>query len=294
VTVAHATEWRLGNGKVLSLDPFVLMAIINATPDSFSDGGQFAEPSLGAARALHLVEEGATIVDIGGESTRPGADRVIAVDQIKRTCELIRRVRLTSDVAISIDTTLAGVAEAALEAGADAVNDVSAGVDDPGMFALVARRRCGIVLMHRVVPPDVDQYSSEYAAPRITGDVVRAVSNWLLARVDMALGSGIERDSIAIDPGLGFGKTVDQNFELIARAAEIADLGFPVVFGASRKSFIGTATGRTHPLERVTGSVVAACAVSAALPAIIRTHDVTATRDGLRVLKAVMAHQSLA
>ncbi len=276
----------------MALEPFVIMGIVNATPDSFSDGGQFSDPSLGVARALHLVEEGASIVDIGGESTRPGAARVPPDEQIHRTSTIIRQTRVASDVVLSIDTTLASVAEAALDAGADAVNDVSAGGDDPRMFSVVAERGCGIVLMHRVLPPEDDRYGTAYAAPLIAGDVMRAVGDWLLARVDVALSAGIEASKIVLDPGLGFGKTVQQNFELLARVAELADLGFPVLIGASRKSFIGHATGRPHPHDRIAGSVVAACAAAAACPAIVRTHDVAMTRDGLRVLRSILAQQS--
>jgi dihydropteroate synthase len=214
---------------------------------------------------------------------------VPADEQIRRTVDLVRRIRLACDAAITIDTTSAEVAAAALDAGADAVNDVSAGTDDPAMLPFVASRGAGIVLMHRVLPPGSDRWSHEHREPLVGGDIVRSVADHLLARVDAALAAGVDRGSIAIDPGLGFGKTVEQNFALVARIAELADLGLPIVFGASRKSFIGAATGRAAPLERVVGGVVAASIACAVCPLVVRTHDVPATRDGLRTMQAVRA-----
>ncbi|MFZ9881138.1 MAG: dihydropteroate synthase, partial [Phycisphaerales bacterium] len=154
--------WTVGPDRILSLDPFAIMGVVNATPDSFSDGGQFADAEEAAQHALALAEQGATIIDVGGESTRPGAQRVSAEEQVRRVVPVIARIRTRSNVAISVDTTLAAVAEAALEAGADIVNDVSAGSEDPDLLPLVARRGAGIVLMHRLVPPGEDSYSDRY------------------------------------------------------------------------------------------------------------------------------------
>ena len=225
---------------------------------------------------------------MGGESTRPGAARVDAQTQIRRVVPVISRIRSRSNVAISVDTTQAAVAEAALEAGADAVNDVSAGAEDPAMFRLVARKGAGLILMHRLAAPGDDHYSDRHSEPPIYDDVVREVASFLLARAEMAMAAGVERECIALDPGLGFGKTVAQNYELLARTGEIAALGFPVLVGASRKSFLGAVSGRADPVQRIVGSVVAAVAAYGGGARIIRAHDVGAHREALLVAQAVL------
>jgi dihydropteroate synthase len=280
--------WPVGPDRVLSLDPFVVMGVVNMTPDSFSDGGQFATVDEALAHALQLVDEGAGIIDVGGESTRPGAQPVAADEQIRRVVPLIARLRGRSNVAISIDTTSAAVAHAALEAGADIVNDVSAGADDDAMFRLVAKRGAGLILMHRLVAPGEDSYSDRYPKEPGYGDVVRDVCDFLVERADAAINAGIARDAIAVDPGLGFGKSVSQNFELLARTSEIAALGFPVLIGASRKSFLGAVSGRSDPEQRIVGSVVAAVAAFGGGARIVRAHDVGAHREALLVAHAVL------
>lgn len=283
-----ARFWTASSDRVLSLEPFAIMGVVNITPDSFSDGGQFADQEDAARYALQLVDEGATVIDVGGESTRPGAARVSAEEQVRRVVPVIARIRARSNVAISVDTTLAEVAEAAIEAGADIVNDVSAGTEDSAMFRLAARTGAGLVLMHRLHAPGDDSYSDRYAQPPAYGDVVRDVANFLLARAEMAMAAGVARESIAIDPGLGFGKSVAQNYELLARTSELAALGFPVLVGASRKSFLGAVTGRTDPEQRIIGSVVAAVAAYGGGARVIRAHDVGAHREALLVAHAVL------
>jgi dihydropteroate synthase len=290
--LAIATHWLLAGGRALALEPYAIMGILNVTPDSFSDGGAFPSTDAAVEHALAMISEGATIIDVGAESTRPGATRVPAAEQIARAVPVIRAMRVRSDVPISIDTTLAAVAEAALDAGADAVNDVSAGDEDDAMLPLVARRGCGLVLMHRVAPPDRDRYSTEYAASAIGGEIVATVRDRLLAAADRALGLGIPKASIALDPGLGFGKTVEQNWALIARSGEFADLGFPLLIGASRKSFVGRVTGVEDPVKRVVGSAVAAAIAWSGGARIIRTHDVQATREALAAAAAALAAQA--
>ena len=280
--------WTVGPDRVVSLEPFVLMGVVNMTPDSFSDGGRFASVDEALAHALQLVDEGAGILDVGGESTRPGAAPVAADEQIRRVVPLIARIRSRSNVAISVDTTNAAVAHAALEAGADIVNDVSAGEDDPDMLPLVARRGAGVILMHRLVAPRDDSYSDRYQREPVYGDVVRAVGDHLLRRVDAAIGAGVARDCIALDPGLGFGQSVAQNFELLARTSELAALGYPVLIGASRKSFLGSVSGRSDPEQRIIGSVVAAVAAFGGGARIVRAHDVGAHREALLVAQAVL------
>jgi dihydropteroate synthase len=288
VSASSGRFWNAGSDRVVSLDPFAIMGVVNATPDSFSDGGQFANPEEAAQYALQLVDEGAAIIDIGGESTRPGAARVDAEEQVRRVVPVIARVRSRSGVAISVDTTLAPVAEAALEAGADAVNDVSAGCEDPAMLPLVARKGAGLILMHRIAPPGEDSYSDRYAEPPVYDDVVREVASFLLMRAELAMAAGVSRDAIALDPGLGFGKSVAQNYELLARTSELAALGYPVLVGASRKSFLGAVTGRADPEQRIIGSVVAAVAAYGGGARIIRAHDVGAHREALLVAHAVL------
>jgi dihydropteroate synthase len=285
---AQPRFWTASNDRIVSLDPFAIMGVLNVTPDSFSDGGQFQDAEHAAQHGLQLVEEGAHIIDVGGESTRPGAPRVPSDEQIRRIVPVIVRIRSRSNVAITVDTTIAAVAEAALEAGADAVNDVSAGCEDAAMFPLVARRGAGIVLMHRLAPPGEDQYSDRYAEPPIYDDVVREVSSFLLMRAELASAAGIAREAIALDPGLGFGKSVSQNYELLARTSELATLGYPVLVGASRKSFLGAVSGRSDPEQRIIGSVVAAVAAYGGGARIVRAHDVGAHREALLVAHAVL------
>ncbi len=280
--------WTAGSDRVVSLVPFAIMGVINATPDSFSDGGRYADAEEAAEYAVQLAEEGASIIDVGGESTRPGAERVSAEEQVRRVVPVIARLRSRSSVAISVDTTNAAVAEAAIEAGADAVNDVSAGTEDPAMLPLVARKGAGLVLMHRLLPPGEDSYSDRYAEAPSYGDVARDVASMLLARAEAAMSAGVARESIVLDPGLGFGKTVAQNFELLARVGEIAALGYPVLVGASRKSFLGAVTGRAEPEQRIVGSLVAAVAAFGGGARIIRAHDVGAHREALLVARAVL------
>ncbi|MEY2796351.1 MAG: hypothetical protein RIR10_2067 [Planctomycetota bacterium] len=274
--------------RVLSLDPFALMGVVNVTPDSFSDGGQFTSAEEVAQFALALIDQGATVIDVGGESTRPGAARVAIDEQIRRVVPAITRIRARSNVAISIDTTHAAVAEAALDAGADFVNDVSAGTEDPAMFRMIAKRGAAVVLMHRLAPPDQDSYSDRYTNEPMYSDVVRDVAAFLLARAEMAMAAGIPREQIALDPGLGFGKSVSQNYELLARTSELVALGFPVLVGASRKSFLGAVTGREDPEQRIIGSVVAAVAAYGGGARIVRAHDVGAHREALLVAHAVL------
>jgi dihydropteroate synthase len=288
VSAGESKFFPISADRVLSLEPFAIMGVLNATPDSFSDGGQFASVEHAVEFALEMIEQGASVIDVGGESTRPGAARVPADEQIRRVVPVIARLRTRSNVAISIDTTLAAVAEAALDAGADFVNDVSAGTEDGAMFRMLARRGAGIVLMHRLAPPGEDSYSDRYAKEPVYADVVRDVSAFLLARAEMAMAAGIARESIALDPGLGFGKNVVQNFELVARTSELAALGFPVVVGASRKSFLGAVTGRADPEQRIIGSVVAAVAAYGGGARIVRAHDVGAHREALLVAHAVL------
>lgn len=260
----------------------LLMAIVNVTPDSFSDGGLFNGPDAAVRHAMRCIEDGAAIVDIGGESTRPGAQPVPPDEQIRRTVPVVAAlVRAGTAAAISIDTTSSEVASAALAAGAHIVNDVSAGEDDPRMFGMCAAAGCGLVLMHRLRRPAEDSYSHEYARPPTYGDVVIAVCDALAKRAEAAMAAGVNRESIAIDPGLGFGKGVDDNWSLIRRLDEIAALGYPVLAGASRKSFVGATAGISDPRQRDAASAEAAVECAGRGAAILRVHDVAIHRDAL-------------
>lgn len=277
------TTWDVGPQRRLEIGRPLLMGIVNVTPDSFSDGGAFLDPSRAVEHALQLVDEGAAIVDVGGESTRPGAARIAPREQAERVCPVIEALRAQSDVLISVDTTRRDVAAAAFDAGATIVNDVSAGTEDPEIFGVVAERGGAIVLMHRLRAPGEDHYSDRYESPPAYTDVVREVATFLRERAEAAVAAGIEPGAIAVDPGFGFGKNVEQNFALLTRLGEVVDGGRPVVCGVSRKSFIGAVAGIEDPAERLPGSLAAALACARAGAAVLRIHDVAAHRQALVV-----------
>lgn len=288
-----ARFWRVGPKLQITLDRPRLLGILNVTPDSFSDGGLYIDPSDAVAAAAAMVEAGADIIDIGGESTRPGAGRIPAEEQIRRVVSVIRSIRAAagplSATPISVDTTLAAVARAALDAGANAINDVSAGTEDPEILRLAAERSAGLILMHRLTTPDRDSYSDQYERPPQYGDVVAEVRSYLAARAAAAERAGVAREAIVIDPGLGFGKTVEQNLELVRRTGELASLGYPVLSAASRKSFTGRAMGleRSAPGERLLGSIAISVAHYLAGARLFRVHDVAEQRAALLAAAAV-------
>ncbi|MHC5024607.1 MAG: dihydropteroate synthase [Planctomycetota bacterium] len=286
---AAPAPWLVGRGRRLCLDEPRLIGIVNVTPDSFSDGGELETVEAAIERSLAMVDAGAAIIDIGGESSRPGAASVDADEQIRRTEPVIRGVRARSDVLLSIDTTRAPVARSALDAGADIINDVSAGLDDESMFDLAADRGCGLILMHRRARPHAEQYSHEYDQPPAYEDVVETVCAFLRERVAAATSRGVDGASIVVDPGLGFGKTVQQNLELIGRTAELLDLGHPVLGAASRKSFLGAATGTELPRDRDAASVATTCLQYVGGVRLFRVHDVAAHRQAVLVTRAALA-----
>ena len=259
----------------------LLMAVLNTTPDSFSDGGVHSSFDAALAHGQRCIHDGAGILDVGGESTRPGAARVDIAEQIARTQPVIAALATLGPV--SIDTTRAEVARAALAAGACIVNDVSAALDNPEIVEVACAAGAAIILMHRLASPDSDRWSTEYDARRTYGDVVHDVRDWLGARVAAVLKAGMPRDRIAIDPGLGFGKDVQQNLALIARLQEFAELGVPVLVGASRKSFLGAITAESDPAQRDAASVGAALVAASNGAAILRVH---AVRDHAHALAA--------
>ena len=269
------------------------MAILNLTPDSFSDGGEIGGVEGAVRRARGAIEAGAAMLDVGGESTRPGAERVDAAEQIRRVVPAIKAIRAVGiGCPISVDTTLAPVAAAAIEAGADCVNDVSGGREDDAMLALAAERSCGLVLMHRLRPPGDDRYSDRYAgdAPdyEAGGGVVATVRAFLRERAAAAMDAGVAREAIVVDPGLGFGKTVEQNLALIAAAPSLLADGFPILSAASRKSFVGRLSGAEEPRDRVAGSVAVSVAQAFSGVRLFRVHDVREHAEALRVAWSVL------
>ena len=289
--------WRVAPDRLVDLSSPVVMGILNVTPDSFHDGGQFSNPHQALLRAVEMSTEGAAIIDVGGESTRPGAQRVDVTEQIDRTASVIELICKELDCVVSIDTTRSAVAAAALQAGADVINDVSAGLEDSSILDLAATQRSGIVLMHRLAEPEVDSYSNEYDSEPDYGSVgvVQAVQVFLRERRREAIDRGIAEQNIVLDPGLGFGKSVEQNLALLGGISEIArEGGAPMLIGASRKSFIGAITGANMPNERLFGSLAAAVIAAIQGASIIRTHDVRATVDALAVAGAAGANFKLA
>lgn len=288
-------EWRVNADRVLSLDPWCLMGVLNVTPDSFSDGGLHLDPKHAVESGIKMVGQGAKVLDIGGESTRPGAAAVSSDQQIRRVVPVIEGIRRhpeAAGVVITIDTTRADVAEAALDAGADAVNDVSAGTDDPGMLPLVGQRDCGVILMHRLRPPEEDSFSDRYEEEPVYADVVGDVRTWLDERVAAATQAGVDPDSIAVDPGLGFGKSVAQNLQLLVGLPELIADGRPVLVGASRKSFLGAVTGNSEPRYRDSESIVAAVEAWRRGARFFRVHAPEVHLRALMVAEAVSAASS--
>jgi len=271
------------------------MGILNATPDSFSDGGCWDSVDAALSHASRLLDEGADMLDIGGESTRPGAARVGEGEQISRVVPVIRAIRGAGiDAPISVDTTRARVARAALDAGADAVNDVSGLTDDDAMAPLAGERGCGVVLMHRLTTPERDSYSDAYGAPPEYADVVSEVGAALRASMGVALAHGVASSSIVLDPGLGFGKSVLDNMRLIERTHELAALGRPVLSGLSRKSFVGRAgLGRgSEPGERDGASVGLSVVHLLRGARVFRVHAVGAHRAALDASWSAMLSSS--
>jgi dihydropteroate synthase len=279
------TIWHLPD-RVLGLDGRALvMGIVNVTPDSFSDGGQFVGCEAAVAHALDLVRQGADILDIGGESSRPGAEPVAADEELRRVLPVVRDLAGRTAVPISVDTTKAAVADACLAAGAHVINDITALQGDPDMARVVAARRAGVVLMHMRGTPQTMQLDPRY------DDVTAEVGRFLEARLHAAVAAGIEAGRVVLDPGIGFGKTSAHNLELLARLGELRALGRPVLLGVSRKGFFGKVLGRGVE-ERLTASLAAAChAVSLGAAQIIRAHDVRETHDAVTLLAAIAGKQ---
>ncbi|HEV7653717.1 MAG TPA: dihydropteroate synthase [Mycobacteriales bacterium] len=265
-------------------DRCVLMGVLNVTPDSFSDGGRYADLDAAVAHGLALAAAGADLVDVGGESTRPGAERVDAEEEIRRVAPAIRALA-AGGVPVSVDTSRAAVAEAALDAGARIVNDVSGGLADPAMAKVVAAAGVPWILMHW------RGHSRDMQALARYDDVVKDVGAELARQVDAAVAAGVNPDNIVLDPGLGFAKTAEHNWTLLARLDELTALGFPVLVGASRKAFLGRLLagpdGTPAPVDARENATVATSVLAAVMGAWgVRVHEVPPTRDALKVVGA--------
>lgn len=265
------------------LDRPLVMGILNVTPDSFSDGGKYVEIAAAVQQVSTMVAEGADIIDIGGESTRPGAEPVPAAEQIRRIVPVIQAIRQSglSDTPISVDTTLSEVARAALLAGANIINDVSAGDDDVSILALAAELQVPIILMHRQGEPKNMQDNPHY------DDVLHEVIGSLRAKIDAALAVGIKPDNIIIDPGIGFGKRKQDNLDLLAHLDSLVALGFPVMLGTSRKRFMGAICQVAEPSELVTATAVTTALGVMAGVRLFRVHDVKENRQAVDVAWAI-------
>ncbi len=284
-------QWKLSNARAIDLDRPCVVCIVNATPDSFSDGGKHNTLESAMEYVQRAIQDGADMLDIGGESTRPGAERIGVQEQIDRVVPIIEAIRASgSCVPISIDTTLSAVASAALDAGADAVNDVSGLDEDPEMLPLIAERGCGVIIMHRLVAPDQDSFSDQYSDEPKYSDVVEEVGRYLTEQLKRAMGSGVEQQRIVLDPGLGFGKSVEDNLGLIHGTSELVKLGCPIMSGLSRKSFVGrVGLGRdSDPSERIDASVGLSVAHLHAGARIFRVHDVKEHRSALDAAWSVL------
>jgi dihydropteroate synthase len=264
-------------------DRALLMGVVNVTPDSFSDGGIFLDPERAIEHGRELIADGADLLDIGGESTRPGAEAVGTEEELARVEPVLAGLRYAG-APLSIDTSKLPVAAAAIEAGATLVNDVTAFRADRGLAGLCAEREVEVVLMHMLGDPRTMQENPIYE------DVVDDIKAFLAERIEFALAEGIAEERIWIDPGIGFGKTVEHNLELIRRLGELAELGRPIVIGPSRKSFIGKITGA--PVGQRLGGTIAACAIAFANGArMVRVHDVAEISQAMRAAEAILGRR---
>jgi dihydropteroate synthase len=261
----------------------VVVGILNVTPDSFSDGGNFLDPEAAAEHATTMLDVGAGIIDVGGESTRPGSDPVSRQEEVRRVVPVIEGLLAARpEAVISVDTYRSETAVAALEAGAHIVNDVTALRGDPSMASVVADARCPVILMHMQGEPKTMQREPHYK------DVVSEVTDFLESRAEHAVRAGVRPENIIVDPGIGFGKTLQHNLALLRNLEALVELGFPVLVGASRKRFIGSITGVGEASERVFGTVATTVLAYEKGATLFRVHDVRANREALAVAEAVL------
>lgn len=261
--------------------PTLVMGILNVTPDSFSDGGKFSHAEAALEHAQRMAEEGADWIDIGAESTRPGSERVSDEEQLERLRPVFKSLRDKVSVVLSVDTTRARVAAEALDCGIDVINDISAGRDDPELFGLVAQRGAPIILMHMQGEPATMHHAPHYE--NVTGEVI----GFLRERIDAARGAGIDESKLLIDPGIGFGKTVRHDLQLLRDLRQFSALSRPIVVGTSRKSFIGKVTGESARSGRIFGTAATVGWSVANQAGVVRVHDVAAMSQVVRMIRAI-------
>jgi dihydropteroate synthase len=269
-------------------DRTYVMGVLNVTPDSFSDGGQFSTVTAAVDRAVQMVAAGVDIIDIGGESTKPGAIPVDIVTELARVIPVIEAIRqdpIINQIPISIDTTKSAVARSAVEAGADLINDVSSGEADPQMFQLVAELQVPYIMMHMRGTPATMQQMTDYQ------DIISEIITFFETQIDRAIQTGITRSQLILDPGIGFAKTYHQSIELIRQLEQFQVLELPLLVGASRKSFIGKILNQPDPTQRIWGTAAACCAAIANGADILRVHDVAAIVDVSRVADVMFRNQ---
>jgi dihydropteroate synthase len=279
-----ANALRFFKGRTRSWDISkctLVMGVLNLTPDSFSDGGAYKDTASAVARAKEMMEEGADIIDVGGESSRPGAKAVSAAEELGRIIDVVEELS-AAGIPVSVDTVKSEVAARAIEAGAEVINDISALTSDEKMASVVSEGQAGLILMHMRGTPETMQDDIAY------DDLMGELFKHLKERIEFAEATGIELDKIAIDPGLGFSKSMEANLEILGRLSELRALGRPILIGASRKSFIGKATGK-DVAERLSGTLAAISAAVLGGARIIRAHDVSETVEAIKVLDAIRA-----
>ena len=288
---AAVLTWRVRSRLLDLTSRALVMGIVNATPDSFSDGGCWATPDAAVTHALCLIEEGADLIDVGGESTRPGSQPVSVEEELRRVLpvvETLARSDRLGHTLISVDTSKAEVAARCLAAGAHVINDVTALRGDPGMAAAVRDADAGLILMHMQGTPATMQLAPHY------GDVMEEVAAFLQERLQAAVNLGIAAPCVVLDPGIGFGKTTEHNLTLLARLEEFGKLGRPLCLGVSRKGFLGRRLGR-DPAERLAASLAVAChALGRRAAQVLRVHDVAATRDAVLVFAELAGREARA
>jgi dihydropteroate synthase len=274
--------WKLRD-RVLEWDHCLVMGVVNVTPDSFSDGGRHAVPDRAVAHALNLIAEGADLIDVGGESTRPGSRSIDVDEELHRVLPVVKALAWQTRVPVSIDTSKAAVARACLEAGAHIVNDVTALTGDPAMCAVIRTTGAAAILMHMQGTPETMQLAPIYA------DVVVDIYRYFEQRLQSLTGHGLDLARLVVDPGIGFGKTLEHNLALLAHLDQFQNLGRPVCLGVSRKGFIGKLLDRPVS-ERLAGSLTVSChALAHGAAQVLRVHDVAATRDAVTMWQALLS-----
>ncbi|MCP4704487.1 MAG: dihydropteroate synthase [candidate division Zixibacteria bacterium] len=280
--IKRVDKIELANRRVLKLNRPLVMGILNVTPDSFSDGGKHASPKEALSFAHKMVKDGVDIIDIGGESSRPGSDPVTVDEELKRVIPIIKKIREHSNIPISIDTTKSEVASQTISAGADIINDISALRFDSKMAEVIAENKTPVVLMHMLGIPKTMQVEPTYT------DCVNEIMQFFSERIHFCLNNGIPREKIILDPGIGFGKRLNDNLTIINKIGQFKTFGCPVLLGASRKSFIGLVTGeKNHPDKRIGGSLASAITGIQNGVDIIRVHDISETVEAMKLIMAL-------